>query len=85
MSTASHVLIPADDFLDQVLSALIVADVTNLKRLEAEVSLVTAPRSEARLARNRAVFAVLLEETARNLRLLRRIAGKQVSDLYHAC
>lgn len=85
MSAAPQICIPADEFLDQVFTALIAADVRDLQRLESQAPFVVAPKSEMRFIRNRAIFAALLEMSARNLRLLRRISSTQSSDLYHPC
>lgn len=83
MSTALQHSIPADEFLDQVFTALIAADVDNLQQLEAQAPFVAPPRSQARFARNRAIFASLLEMTARNLRLLRRVSAGAAPATYH--
>lgn len=74
--------IPADEFLDRVFTALIAADVNDLHWLEAQVPFVVAPRSQARFLHNRDAFAALLEISARNLRLLRRVSGRQSPEIY---
>lgn len=83
MSTALQHSIPADEFLDQVFTALIAADVDDLHQLEAQAPFVAPPQSEARFDRNRAIFAALLEMTARNLRLLRRASPRTPSETYY--
>lgn len=84
MNTTLQLTIPADEFLDRVFTALIAADVDHLQRLEAQAPFVVAPRSEARFVRNRAIFASLLEITARNLRLLRRVSARQSPEIYQS-
>ncbi|HEV2463667.1 MAG TPA: hypothetical protein VGT04_07675 [Acidobacteriaceae bacterium] len=83
MSAALQFSIPADEFLDQVFTALIAADVDNLQQLEAQAPFVVPPRSEARFARNSAIFAALLEMAPRNLRLLRRVSPDAPPETYH--
>lgn len=82
MNMAMQLTIPADEFLDQVFTALIAADVDNLQRLERQAPFVAAPRNEVRFVRNRAIFAALLEMTARNLRLLHRISDRKSAEIY---
>lgn len=83
MNATIQLTIPADEFLDRVFTALIAADVDDLQRLEAQAPFVAAPRSHARFVRNREIFAALLDMSARNLRLLRRISARQSPDVYH--
>lgn len=85
MSIGAQFPVPADEFLDQVISALIRVDAATLQQLESLASGVAAPRNFERFVQNRAVFAALLDATARNLRLLRRVTGTQFPDLYHPC
>jgi hypothetical protein len=74
--------IPADHFLEQAIAALTVADSSALRQLEASVLTVAAPRNRTAYAARRATFAALLDATARNLRFLRRVTGKQSSGFY---
>lgn len=82
MSTSLQLSIPADEFLDQVFTAFITTDVDHLQLLEAQAPFVVSPRSEARFARNRAIFAALLEMAPRNLRLLRRVSAGTSPEKY---
>lgn len=83
MSAPLQFSIPIDEFLDQVFTALISADVDNLQQLEAQAPFVVPPRSEARFALNRAIFAALLEMAPRDLRLLRRAPAETSPEIYH--
>lgn len=76
--------IPADEFLDQVFTALIASDVDNLQRLEAQAPFVAAPRSEAKFIRNREIFAALLDMALRNVRLHHRVSARQVSEIFRS-
>lgn len=77
MSTSAQ--IPADRFLDQVVAALIAAEAAALRELEAAAPHVAAPASPAGYLQKHATLAALLEASARNLRLLRRVTGRQSS------
>ncbi|HEY1731232.1 MAG TPA: hypothetical protein VGG15_05770 [Terriglobales bacterium] len=74
--------IPADYFLDQVLSALVAADASMLNRLENAASTVAEPVSGVRYLKDRGTFAALLDMTGRNLRFLRRVTEKQSGGFY---
>jgi hypothetical protein len=78
--------LPADDFVNQVISALTVSDAAALHQLESAVSSIAPPRSRAQYLQKRATFAALLDASARNLRLLRhfahRGAQKPAPDIY---
>ena len=74
--------IQADTFLDQVIEALTAADAATLRRLEATATHVAAPASPAGYLAKRATLAALLEASARHLRLIRRVIGKQSSDAF---
>lgn len=82
MNAAIQLTIPADEFLDRVFAALIAADVDDLHWLEAQAPYVAAPRNQTRFLRNRAIFAALLEISARNLRLFRRVSERQAPEIY---
>lgn len=83
MTSANH--IPADnftahfaeDFLDEAIAALTVSDVASLRRLETVAPTVAAPRSCTAYLNKRAVFAALLDASARNLRIFRRVHQTQ--------
>lgn len=77
MSTATQ--IPADTFLDRVISALTAADATTLRELESAAAHVVAPESLSGYLSKRDTLAALLDASARNLRLLHRIAGRHSS------
>lgn len=74
--------IPADQFLDQAIAALIAADAAALRRLEAAASTVALPRNRIGYQARRATFAALLDATGRNLRFLRRVSGKPTANIY---
>lgn len=74
--------IPADNFLDQVISALTDADLTTLRRLETAVLEITAPENPTRYLAKRDTLADLLDASARNLRFLRRVTRKQDHPSY---
>jgi hypothetical protein len=74
--------IPAENFLDEVIAALIASDVELLRQLEAAASTVAAPRNRTQYLKKLALFAELLGETARNLRFLRRVTAKPSSGPY---
>lgn len=74
--------IPADDFLDLALAALSAGDAASLRQLEAAASDVAAPLSRAAYLRKRDIFKVLVDQTGRNLRFLRRVFEKQLASLY---
>ncbi len=76
--------IPADQFLDQAIIALTAADASALRQLEGVAHTVAAPCNRAEYVVRRAVLAALLNATARNLRFLHRVAGKQSSGFYAA-
>lgn len=65
--------IPADIFLDQAIAALTAADAPALSRLEAALPILAAPGNREHFLSRHALFTALLEATARNLRLFRRI------------
>lgn len=71
--------IPADDFLDEVLSALAGPDVSALRRLELAAPSVAAPASLARFQERREGLAALLAATGRNLRILQRAANRRTT------
>jgi hypothetical protein len=73
---------PADAFLDHIIAALTAADAATLRRLEAAASSITPPLNHAAYLEKRATLAALLAASARNLRFLRRITGKQSAILY---
>lgn len=73
--------IPADIFLDQAIAALTAADAPALRRLEAAAPGLAAPRNREHFLIRHALFAALLESSARNLRLLRRVAGQHAHAL----
>lgn len=77
MSTSAQ--IPADGFLDRVIAALTAVDAATLRQLEATASHVAAPASSAGYLAKHATLAALLEASARNLRLIRRVTGRQSS------
>lgn len=68
--------ISADTFLDRVIQALIAVDSTALRELESAAAHTAPPESLPNYLNKRATLAALLDASARNLRLLRRIAGK---------
>ncbi|HTV04973.1 MAG TPA: hypothetical protein VME86_06355 [Acidobacteriaceae bacterium] len=72
--------IPADLLLDKAILALTFADAAELNRLERIAPAVIAPVDEARCLNQRAVFAALLDASARNLRLLRRALGRRGAE-----
>lgn len=74
--------IPADIFLDQAIAALTATDAPALRGLEAALPTIAAPRNRELFIARHALFAVLLESTARNLRLLRRVAGQHAHALH---
>lgn len=74
--------IPADRFLDQAISALEAADASVLDRLADCVFSIAIPVNQARYRRNRETFAVLLEATGRNLRVLRRATKQESAGPY---
>jgi len=80
MSTPAQ--IPADGFLDQVIAALTAVDAAALRQLEATATHVAAPASPAGYLAKHATLAALLEASARNLRLIRRVTGKQSSGAF---
>ena len=74
--------IPADEFLGQAIDALISSDVAELTRLDRMVAMVTAPGDRAIFLYRRAVFAAILDSSARNLRLLHRATGRLGKDAH---
>ena len=74
--------IPADQFLDQAIAALIAADAAALRRLEAAASTVALPRNRIGYQARCVTFAALLDVTARNLRFLHRVSGKPTVNIY---
>ena len=74
--------LPADHFLDQVLSALTVGDAAALRRLESLAPMVSAPSSLAQYRSQCGVLESLLDATGRNLRTLRRAVDGRASGLY---
>jgi hypothetical protein len=68
--------IPADAFLDQVIRALTAADAAVLHDLESLAARLSPPADVAQYLKKRATLASLLNASARNLRLLRRVLGK---------
>lgn len=74
--------IPVDRLLDQVLSALERGDASALEQLEGAANCVTAPESLAQYRAKRDTLAMLLEMTARNLRLMRCAADRNLSGPY---
>lgn len=74
--------IPADQFLDQAIAALIAADAATLRQLETAASTVALPRNRTGYQARRATFAALLDVTARNLRFLHRVSGKPTVNIY---
>lgn len=75
--------IPADGFLDQVIAALTAADAATLRQLEATATHVAAPANQSEYLQKHATLAALLEASARNLRLLRRVTGRQPFGAYN--
>ncbi|HTW44897.1 MAG TPA: hypothetical protein VMD58_05080 [Acidobacteriaceae bacterium] len=75
MNTSQN--ISADLFVDQVIVALTRADAAALGRLEAAAPSVSAPIDLLRYTSQRATLAALLDASARNLRLMRRAAGRR--------
>lgn len=76
MSTQAN--IPADTFLEQVISALIRSDALALRQLEAAA--ITPPVDRSRYFAKHAIFASLLAVTGRNLRLLRRVQERKACN-----
>ena len=76
--------IPADQFLDEVIFALTFTDASALGRLESVASEVAEPVDLVRYANQRAALAALLDASARNLRLMRRAAGRHGLRFYPA-
>lgn len=70
--------IPAEIFLDHVISALTSTDAATLRHLESIAPAVGMPGDRAQYLKKNAVLSALLDTTGRNLRLLRRVAGNQV-------
>lgn len=68
--------IPVDQLLDRAIVALSVCDASGLRALEALAPRAAAPLDWARCRRLRAVYAALLAETARNLRMVRRVSAR---------
>lgn len=66
--------IPADVFLEQAMAALTAGSARDLHRLEKAVPHVSTPNNDAHFVRQHAAFAALLDASARNLRLLGRLA-----------
>ena len=79
MSTAAQ--ISADTLLDRVIQALTAIDAATLGELESAAAHVAQPESLPGYLHKRAALAALLDASARNLRLLRRIAGRHSSYL----
>jgi hypothetical protein len=79
MSAAAQ--IPADTFLDRVIHALTAVDSDTLRELESAAAHTAPPESLPGYLNKRATLAALLDASARNLRLLRRIAGRHSSYL----
>lgn len=76
VSTKAAEAIPADQLLNRVIAALTVGDAPGLRTLESLAPQATVPLSRARYVKQRAVYTALLAATARNLRVLRRAAGR---------
>jgi hypothetical protein len=74
--------VPADRFLDLAISALASTDTSAITTLANGVSTVTKPISMADYLQNRDIYAALLEETGRNLRLLLRAAEQRRANFY---
>ena len=71
--------ISVDGFLDQVIAALTAADAATLRQLEATALHVGAPASPAGYLAKHATLGALLEASARNLRLIRRVTSRESS------
>jgi hypothetical protein len=78
MSTRAN--IPAETFLDEVITALIRSDALALRQLEAAA--ITPPVDRSRYLAKYAVLASLLIGTGRNLRLLRRVQQLKARNSY---
>lgn len=68
--------IPADWLLESAIRAMVMCDQATLHSLEALASQVTAPERWERYLTLRSVYRGLLEETARNLRMIRHATGR---------
>lgn len=71
--------IPADQLQEATILALRMGDAATLESLVQAAAAAAAPEDMAKYGSQRAVLAALLEASARNLRLLRRVAGRHVA------
>ncbi|MGH9586278.1 MAG: hypothetical protein ACRD3F_04965 [Acidobacteriaceae bacterium] len=74
--------IPADQLLEEAITALVTVDAAALSRLADSVSNAAMPISQNGYRQNRDVFVALLDATGRNLRLLRRATEQQLGGAY---
>lgn len=75
--------IPADLFLERVISALTAADAPELDQLGAAAPYIAAPCDPVRFVNRHAAFAALLDASARNLRLLGRIGEGGIKGMVY--
>lgn len=71
--------IPADSYVDQVLSALTRGDAAALRRLESAASSVAPPLHPTRYVQQHSTLGALIDATARNLRFVRRVLARRLS------
>lgn len=70
---------PADQLQEAAILALRMGDAATLESLAAAAAAAVAPEDSVKYGSQRAVLAALLEASARNLRLFRRVAGRHIA------